>query len=71
MPDTTKKVDPYTIRPITVRALVDCDCVTHTLKKGQVTEMQSDHAAMLVAEGKVEYVEEKAVAEPAYKEKRG
>lgn len=70
---TTIKNSPYTIRPVMVRALCDCDTFTHTFKKGQIGEIQSDHAEILVKEGKVEILSERAVlAEyiPA-KEKRG
>jgi hypothetical protein len=64
------RLDTRQSHPCTVRALQDCDCVTHTLKKGMITTMLSDHAAALIDEGKVELVSEQAVTEATGKEKR-
>jgi hypothetical protein len=63
--------DDGQFRLVRVRALSDCETITHTLKKGMETEIQMDHAAKLVAAGKVELISERAIAESASKEKRG
>lgn len=61
------------IRIVKVRALEDCDWVTHVMKKGGVYELTSDHAEELAGRGVVEmWKEPQAAVKPTSKaEKRG
>jgi hypothetical protein len=59
-----------TVRMVRVRPLRDVECITHHLKKGVEVELQSDHANVLAAEGKVEILTESAMRSTSTAEKR-
>lgn len=62
-----------TIRNIPVRALQDCECITHHMTKGKEYHLQSDHAQDLADRGLVELRPEpsRAVRKTDGAEKRG
>jgi hypothetical protein len=61
-----------TIRTVHVKALCDFECITHCCRKGMIYEIQSDHAQILLDDGKVEVVSEQAaIAQATKAEKRG